>query len=275
MKNADWQNDDWSIWRDRKRWPFAPQAYVYLADAAEQLCKAWWGDGWLTPFHFDCSLAAPPSADQIIAQRDDAVEQLHKFFAEGEVQTAYKNLGTLEFSAIRERAWYCERPVAERRIRSCTVDAANLIETNPFVRRVPLLCPVFVTRQSLDTALDAITAKWRPDIAIDAGSIAIEELRDESRALVSSQTLISGAWVTRRASAKQRSVFKFFNLAPQHMPDGSRPLSKTELRAKYSVWAEGQPGKEPTALARTAFEEMFDRHQDGWRLDSSGRWTHS
>lgn len=219
MKSAYWQGDDWRIWRDRKQWPFAPQEYIFFTEAAEQLCKAWWGDRWLKPFHYDLAMRVPPPAEEVfeangevkdtslfinhqagirsilgadrsqvpivretwakaqeyahyifvscdtfLTQRDEAVEKLHKAFAEGIVQTAFKDPSTVNFKPLTERAWWCERPMVERRIRTCLIDAANPFETtHRGARPLPQLRPLFITRQSLDAALVAIAKPLREE----------------------------------------------------------------------------------------------------------------
>lgn len=218
MKNADWQRDDWRVWRNPQAWPFAPSSYLYLADAAEQLCARAWGKQWMKPFHYDWAQPIPPSADEVfdaegriacsdtyvnrspdvravlgrgweylpisreawslaherakshfihsdafMDQREKAVVFLHGLFAEGVVQTAIKEIAKGQFHLVAPHAWYCERPVAEKRIRTCSIDMLNPFglatskETAPF--------PLFVPEESLERALvtvDDVRAGRRP-----------------------------------------------------------------------------------------------------------------
>ncbi|NIJ16477.1 hypothetical protein FHS54_001443 [Sphingobium vermicomposti] len=206
MKSANWQRDDWRIWRNPQAWPFGPSAYVYLAEAAEQLCARAWGRHWLRPFHYDWAEPIPPSADQVfdangnivceetyaarssdvrailgagweylpvsrdawtlahqaakarfvhadafMDQRDKAVSLLHDLFAEGVVQTAIKEIAHGRFHLVGPHAWYCERHVAEGRIRTCSIDMLNAFGAGTYTDTAPF--PLFVPEQSLEQAL--------------------------------------------------------------------------------------------------------------------------
>lgn len=221
--------EDWAIWRDQSKWPFAPSEYVFLATAGLSILEG------LSETGVALSGADAPYAWKF----------LHQTFADGNMVAVIRDDAFGKMHDLRPEAWNCERAVAEKRIRTCQFDAADPFSV-PGGRRATQSrpCWLFVHRHNLEENLKALKLLSKRQVG---------EMQDSALQVQSTVAAVSdcAAWLegefgNRSTEGRDKDQFKTIALSKFTGRLSGRGFDTAWRRARATFPGRAKPGPKRT-----------------------------